>query len=264
MTQPQRNITGLTRQRDRLLEPPPARLPTATPLSPPARRTLRTGKRFIAVMHRDIGWLKAESDRCETRGYDAGKERSLITSAEAVIASVCEMMRAVVNEDRRIAALELALFHPDQPRVPAGNPGGGEWTSGDWGGGTPHVESVSDKIRTPINLQEEHEKGGHGYPKHVGKSEAELIKTLDDHYYRFLGFTVSKAAEGSFSDILQANDFVNRTLEANQGIVDLVSGGEITGNAWIARRFGYKTGYEAYRPDADSNAYIRPGLFNAL
>jgi hypothetical protein len=227
-------------------------------LSAPALRTIRAGQRFIAVMRRDLDRLTSNAAVAAKAGYNVRFDAELIAAGETVIAIVREMLRGIVREERRLFALERAEFNPDQPRVPAGNPGGGEWTSGDWGGGTPRATPISDRIRKPINLLDEQAKGGHGYSKHVGKSEAELIKTLDDNYYRFFGVTVDQAAEGSFADLLQANDFVNRTLDANEGIVDLVSEGQITREAWIARRFGYQTGYEAYRQDADSDPYIRP------
>jgi hypothetical protein len=53
-----------------------------------------------------------------------------------------------------------------------------------------------------------------------------------------------------------ANDFVNRALEDNQAIVDLGASGQ-QDIASIDKRFGYVTCKEAYRPDADSDPYMR-------
>lgn len=38
----------------------------------------------------------------------------------------------------------LAKYSPNQPRVPAGNPGGGDWTSGDGGAGSSDAEVAAN------------------------------------------------------------------------------------------------------------------------
>jgi hypothetical protein len=48
-------------------------------------------------------------------------------------ASPRAVFEALHLDARYIDTLEK-LYNPAQPRVPAGHPGGGEWTSGDWGG----------------------------------------------------------------------------------------------------------------------------------
>jgi hypothetical protein len=51
-------------------------------------------------------------------------------------------------EVRRLRiALLLRRFNPSQPRVPAGNPDGGQWTSEGGGGGEPRAEQVSLRPR---------------------------------------------------------------------------------------------------------------------
>ena len=50
----------------------------------------------------------------------------------------------------------LSKYNPDQPRVPAGNPDGGQWTSGEWEGGSNGLQprrapgaQVADASATP-------------------------------------------------------------------------------------------------------------------
>jgi len=81
---------------------------------------------------------------------------------------------------------------------------------------------------------------------------------LNRNYYKIGPIVAFKAAEGSFTDIRSANDFVNRTLEADPTTLGQVSRGEILDKITIEHRFGYRTGTEAFRPDGSSDAYIRP------
>lgn len=55
---------------------------------------------------------------------------------------------------------------------------------------------------------------------------------------------------------MQANDLVNQTLRENKDKVDAVVTGRLK-DALLETRFGYTTGYEAYRQDSDSEPYIR-------
>ena len=70
-------------------------------------------------------------------------------------------------------------YNPDQPRVPAGNPDGGQWTSE--GADTPRdavgvqVAAGSGRPGYPIDLQEEEARGGHTIGAHVGRSESSLL-----------------------------------------------------------------------------------------
>ncbi|KAB2910829.1 MAG: hypothetical protein F9K29_24055 [Hyphomicrobiaceae bacterium] len=74
--------------------------------------------------------------------------------------------------------------------------------------------------------------------------------------HRSLFVTIARIRRGTFLSLESANDFVNRTLEENQAIVDRVASGR-QDEAVINRRFGYVTGREAFRPDADSEPYMR-------
>jgi Bacterial CdiA-CT RNAse A domain len=95
---------------------------------------------------------------------------------------------------------------------------------------------------------------------HVGKIEAELFKELDNDWKRWdsgrLQITKYRPAEGSFTSAMEATDFVNQTLRDNREDVDAVATGKKDW-AMLEKRFGYVTGYEAYRADPDSDSYIR-------
>jgi hypothetical protein len=181
-----------------------------------------------------------------------------------------------------LARLRLK-YSPDQPRVPAGNPDGGQWTSG---GGTsggqdtrvaptanrndPRVisDATPDPVRPgaqyaqdtqrrySVNLQEEEARGGHTIREHVGKTDAELLDTLNQRRLNSLSYSLVGKRDGSFASVEAANDFVNRTLQQNKAIVDQVASGKID-EEFVTTRFGYVTGREAFRPDPNTNPYLR-------
>src|SRR5687768_6163598 len=86
-----------------------------------------------------------------------------------------------------IAAMRLRLalkagFDPNQPRVPAGRPEGGQWTR--VGGGVQdeapvRVAQGPTRRRYTVNLLEEEARGGHAIRDHVKKTDEELIAVLD-------------------------------------------------------------------------------------
>jgi hypothetical protein len=71
-----------------------------------------------------------------------------------------------------------------------------------------------------------------------------------------IAFSYARKANGSFDSGESANDFVNRTLEQNRNQVEAVATGPSI-EAFITYRFGYKTGREAFREDADAAPYLR-------
>ncbi len=173
-----------------------------------------------------------------------------------------------------------AKYSPDQPRVPAGNSDGGQWTSGGGGGaaaddsrvlsdanpeelvpGAQYAQADSDADRRySINLEEEDKRGGHGKEKHVGKTDEELLEVLRKDWIRRhtpnLEITVFQEAEGSFNSLMEANDIVNQALRRNKSLVDLVATGKLD-EARFHQRLGYPTGREAFRSNGDSEPYIR-------
>jgi Bacterial CdiA-CT RNAse A domain len=171
---------------------------------------------------------------------------------------------------RAFIKLQRALdrkYRSDQPRVPAGNPDGGQWTSEDGGQGadddrtldldvtgrTGRTGAPENERRYSVNLEEEDARGGHAVRDHVGKTKEELVEELDQDWKRWdvgrLQITNYRPAQGSFSSLIEANDFVNQTLRENQEKVDAVATGQAK-RATLEKRFGYVTGYEAYRRES--------------
>ncbi len=176
-----------------------------------------------------------------------------------------------------------AKYDPNQPRVPAGVREGGQWTDGgggygdstgddrrvlsdanpdEWIPGAQYAQGYSDPDkRYSINLEEEDKRGGHGEEKHVGKTDEQLLEVLRKDWIRRytpnLEVTVFQEAEGSFNSLLEANDVVNQALQRNKDLVDLVATGRLD-EARFHQRLGYPTGREAFRPNGDSEPYVRP------
>jgi hypothetical protein len=178
-----------------------------------------------------------------------------------------------------------ANFNPNQPRVPAGSGReSGRWTdaggSSAFGAGSSQSAHsiLIDTIRrarlsrdgeiisaqfvagsrkyAPV-LEDEEINGGHALEEHVYKSEAEALALVQKDKYNILGFVIDRwRGEGLFLSRESANDYVNRVLEENQETVDLVASGQQQ-EASLIKRFGSVTGKEAYRPDSNSDPYIR-------
>jgi hypothetical protein len=114
--------------------------------------------------------------------------------------------------------------------------------------------------RIPLELGEEDARGGHGKRDHVEKTDSELIDVLNADYVRKqsgnLEITDFREAQGSFTSLEQANDLVNRVIEMNKDRVDRVATGQKR-EAFLQERFDFVTGKEAYRPNGDSEPYIR-------
>ena len=144
--------------------------------------------------------------------------------------------------------LSLRAYHADQPRVPAGNPNGGQWTGGghdsDDDARIVYVSDDTDRRYTVV-LSEEEARGGHTLREHVGKTDAELMGRVlaSKRTYPVISYGIKR--DGSFESVETANDFVNRTLEQNASEVDDVATGKRS-NAFQTSRFRYRTGREAY------------------
>lgn len=163
-------------------------------------------------------------------------------------------------------------FSPDQPRVPAGNPDGGQWTDGGGGGGgindprvlsdatpdgiRPYEQYAQNLDKRPVDLREEEARGGHALREHVGKTDEELLASTTIDRGNSGIYSYARKALGSFASRESANDFVNRTLEQNRDRVEAVATGR-SAKDFITYRFGYKTGREAFREDADAVPYLR-------
>jgi hypothetical protein len=114
--------------------------------------------------------------------------------------------------------------------------------------------------RYSVNLEEEDARGGHGKSKHVGKTDSELIDVLNADYLRRqsgnLEITEFRREQGSFTSLEQANELVNRVLRLESGKVDNVAEGKVRRET-LEQMFDGVTGKEAFRPNGDSDPYIR-------
>lgn len=166
----------------------------------------------------------------------------------------------------------VAKFDPNQPRVQAGSPNGGQWTDG---GGSDAgaqlaetvVQTISDTVSQlvfdPIDLKLEEGglHGGHTISSHVDKSDEELKSALySSRYERWIGnsrYTFQKEAIGSFDSLESANDLINRALEANPDAVEALLKLKPRERALLEHRFGFRTGREVWSETNDSDAEIR-------
>jgi hypothetical protein len=270
-------------------------------------------KRFLApgTDPADVYPALARRREAEDAAFAAqiAKGYRLIAALREEVASIrADMIR------RRLA--EQTKYSPSQPRVPAGNPRGGQWTDRSGGGGTvggPSQEAgqsqdtdlaspmgnvdigdisgsselgdlfqikptdtrtdagnLSDSIvkiaaddsgrRYSVDLWEEEARGGHTLRDHVGKTDDYLIGVMNADYKRTqsgnLEITEFRDAEGSFATREQANDYVNQLLKLERDKVDQVATG-MEKKLTLESRVGSVTGYEAFRPNGDSDPYIR-------
>jgi hypothetical protein len=203
--------------------------------------------------------------------------------------SVFEALRV---DARYIDTLEKR-YNPAQPRVPAGHPDGGEWTTTYAGtpsltsGNSMHVQSAAPRQYAaleadsntpqadvvgvgsvlaqgprrsgyPIDLQEEESRGGHAIAEHVGKSEAFLLEGVREAARALAtgGYGAGGLRSGSFPSLEAANKLVNATLSQNPEKVDLVVNGSLP-IAVLEAEFGSPTGYEAYARSERSQPYMR-------
>ena len=81
----------------------------------------------------------------------------------------------------------------------------------------------------------------------IAEVRVPVLQTLDKSYY---------ASDGRFLSLSSANDFVNRVLERNAPLVDLVATGA-SEEQWLEIRFGYPTGREAAITDDALEPQIR-------
>jgi len=138
-----------------------------------------------------------------------------------------------------------AAFNPNQPRIPAGRPGGGQWTDGD-------IIPVADN--DPGNDKYLND---HILKDHVGKSDAELVARMERETRRGRYVGLIKERNGTFDSAENARDLIRRTLDMNHETVERVARGDVR-RAFLTWRFGYQTGREAYRkPQYSDNIQFR-------
>ena len=103
---------------------------------------------------------------------------------DEVVVARSRWQLAVLGMELKLLRLELVLraYNPNQPRVPAGQPDGGQWASdvaspSSEDGDTAHVCKTSEqnKDQYKVLLEEEEKLGGHTIEMHVGKSDTEMM-----------------------------------------------------------------------------------------
>jgi len=234
------------------------------------------------------------------RKPDAAKAAAFEAEIEAgyrLLAVLREEVASLRAELKRRRELE-AKYSPSQPRVPAGNPRGGQWSNRNEGGanfGGPgsgdgaegdnssggsggeggsvdassgtDSENFSDSIvkiaaddadRRYSVNLREEEVRGHTLDEHSGKSDLELEAEFKRRGYDTPYVSFVPKRLGSFESDESANDLVNRTLERNKATVDMVASGELP-DAFVTTRIGSITGREIFRPDpTEQYYYFRP------
>lgn len=174
---------------------------------------------------------------------------------------------AALDFDAKMLRLGLALkanFDPNQPRVPAGRPDGGQWTrvegyARESDGGNAEQATIAQAETQggfAVDLLEEESLGGHTIQRHVGRSPQSLLARVRGQSFFGLFYTIATRRAGSFPSIMAATKLVNATLAQNHVTVDQVARG-ILASAFVTAVFTSKTGIEAYRPTLRAQPYIR-------
>ncbi len=194
---------------------------------------------------------------------------SFLTDDEKRAAAGYEPLPAQSLAPSSLTAL-LAKYSPDQPRVPAGNSDGGQWTSGGEGeGGSAASDDESsdseitlvsqdDDSSYRVDLLEEEERGGHAIKEHIGKSDSYLKARVEREALAIVerGDSFEGLGVGSFSSVASATKLINSTLSQNRDIVNQVA----TGNqpkAFISSSFNSITGQEAYLARYNAQPFMR-------
>jgi HK97 family phage portal protein len=152
-----------------------------------------------------------------------------------------------------------AKYRDDQPRVPAGQTGGGQWTDGGGGGqGTVLLAQNDPSSGYPIDLREEERLGGHAIVEHVGANPKYLVERVQNEAEKaidsgndFRGFAV-----GSFTSMQAATKLVNSVVSNNPETLEQVVAGKLPIGV-LSSWFSQPTGYEAYLPRYNAQPYMR-------
>ena len=244
---------------------------------------------------RENGVISIRSKRWHPNAMRCGNAELLIASSDSASRSrplgVLDAASFIITDEKRVAAGYASLsdapgdspssipafagrppgakYAPDQPRVPAGQSGGGQWTdgagvgSGSNNGRVRVAQADGGRSGYPINILEEDEVGGHTYAEHVGKLE-EYLKA------RITGsrsgvpyiFGVGEKRAGSFPSVDAANKLVNSTVGDPENASKIEMFREAKFPFWlpelrIFKSFSSPTGIEAYSPDDRTIPKIR-------
>ena len=250
------------------------------------------------IRHDAARWLKPGIDPADV--YPTLKRQREAAEDAAFAAKIAASrrflaaLRAEVDELKAALArrrLEEAKYSPTQPRVPAGNPHGGQWTDRSGGDGqsqgtglaqpmgnvdigdvsgsselgdlfqikpdAPRVDGVQ-LAGEPVDLLEQEQRGGHAISEHVGRTYDDLKSRARENAQNILdrGDDFRGARVGSFTSVQSANRLVNSTISDNQDKIDQgIRDGEP--KVLISKRFKSPTGYEAYLARANAEPVIR-------
>ena len=254
------------------------------------------------LRHDYARWLKPGTDPAEVyphlkrqrKAAEAAKERASVAEDAAFDAWIENERRWIAAMREKVAELraelkrrrlEEAKYSPSQPRVPAGDSRGGQWTDGSTGGsiakpmgsvvvGDPGESSeltgVPDDTSAdgeqvagerqggyPVDLLEERERGGHAIEGHI-RSDRSLKSDLEARVAEAVrkGDSVSDMRQGSFTSLESANKLVNSTIARNSEQVDrVVNGG--SPQEKLDADFPTPTGREAVARTERSQIFIR-------
>lgn len=156
-------------------------------------------------------------------------------------------LRLMITAATMQALLRKANFNPDQPRVPAGEPGGGRWTDGGAGSGdAARAYRINDEFgQHYVDLQAiEGYRGAHTITSHVFRSKAELLVGMGPEASRWLPFTGAERRQGKFGSYPDALRYVNETILANIETVEAVKAGVlgVEKGELITKYYGSATG----------------------
>jgi hypothetical protein len=168
------------------------------------------------------------------------------------------------------SAVPQLKYREDQPRVPVGQSGGGQWTDGGGGGltsndGRVRVAQAAERSGYPVDILEEDKLGGHTIERHVGKPEEYLkARILGNRTNIPLIGGYGEKRAGPFTSVETANKLVNSVISEprnRQKIENFVGGGfgYLLPDIFLypAKPFGSTTGYEAFSPDERSTPIMR-------
>ena len=243
-------------------------------------------------------WIRPDAARFFAPGTDPAvinptlprkPDAAKAAAFEAEIAAGYWLLAALREEVASLRAelkrrrFEESKYSPSQPRVPSGNPRGGQWTDrsggqstgtslaqpmgnvdiGDVSGSselTPGDTSV-DGVQLagePLDLLEQEQRGGHAISEHAGMTYDYLKSRARDEARRTLerGDYFEGQSVGSFTSVQSANRLVNSTISDNQDKIDqAMRDGEP--RVLISKSFKSPTGYEAYLARAHAEPVIR-------
>ena len=93
-----------------------------------AVETWRDGDRAVALTHLALSRLAKLGAPLE------GARRQFLADALMNAGVAPDVIVAALTNETAISQPPAMKYSPDQPRVPAGSPDGGQWTNGDWAG----------------------------------------------------------------------------------------------------------------------------------